>query len=174
MMTNGETVTDTETPQAKPSKWDRLMAFLDSLGSTDEAEVAEAAEVETDAEAAEVETDAEAAEVETDDAEVETGVEAAEVETDTEVDADAEVTPGSAAPNEAADADLRAKLTEQAATIETYRNMLAAQGLDPATAEAIIEVDAVADTPTEDERIAAFDEDYAVQEAKLAEIKMES
>lgn len=170
MMTNGDTVTDTATP--KPSKWDRLMAFLDSLGSTDEAEI------DADVDSSEAVADAEGVgdSVEVADGAVADGTETeadadAEAQEHADGEADAETIPGAVEPDEAADADLRAKLGEQAATIETYRNMLAAQGLDPLTVDAISEVD---DTPSEDERVAAFDEDYAVQEAKLAEIKMES
>jgi hypothetical protein len=170
-------VTDTK-PEAKPSWSERIRAglteLLDSLGMDDGSADAEL-EADTDAEL-EADTDAEL-EADTDadtDADASANAEgSAEEHADGEADAEGDdATPGGIEDGAAELADLRAKVIEQAATIETQRNMLAAAGID-ADDEAEAEADIEDDTPeiSEEDAIAAFDEDYAAQEAALAKIK---
>ncbi len=82
----------------------------------------------------------------------------------------AEGTPGASEEGDAELADLRAQVIEQAALIETQRNALAQAGID-LDAEIEPEPDEPAEEVSEEDAIAAFEEDYAVQAANLAKIK---
>jgi len=154
-------MTDTK-PTAKPSIMDRIREFLDSLGSE---EVDETAEVEADA--AEVDEDADQIDESADKEAAAEDSEAAE-----NTDGDTGETPGTEA-TDAEDDDLRETIREQAAMIETYRNALAAAGLeDPLELEDEIEAGLdVDDTPSEDDAVAAFEADKLKQQALLASIK---
>ncbi len=159
-------MTDTK-PEAKPGILDRFRAgiadLLDSLGAEDGSEV-EADEVKADADAdADAELDADAADQ---DAEGE-----AEEHADGEADAEDDTTPGGTEDGDAEVADLRAKIIEQAALIETQRNALAQAGIGMDADEADTEVEDDTEEISEEDAIAAFDEDYAAQEAALAKIK---
>ena len=138
-------MTDTA-PPTKPTIMDRIREFLDSLGS-EEAETAETAETAAPG------SEAEAAAAENTDGE--TGA-----------------TPGTEA-TDAEDEDLRATIRDQAAMIETYRNALAAAGLeDPLDIEEETEAGLIpGDTPTEDDAVAAYEADKLNQQALLASIK---
>lgn len=153
---------------------ERMRAFLDSLGAEDGSEADETAEVEADA--TEVEADADEVEAGADkDGDPDMSeVDAENAKAAENADGEDGVTPGTdAEASEAEDDDLRATIREQAAMIETYRNALAAAGLeDPLEveedAEAGLDVD---DTPSEDDAIAAYEADKLNQQALLASIK---
>lgn len=105
-------------------------------------------------------------------------VEHADGETDSDAEAEeveeAETTPGGSEEGDAELADLRAKIIEQAALIETYRNKLAELGIDADEADTSEAEPEVADTPSEEETVAAFDADYAKQQAMLAALTQEN
>jgi hypothetical protein len=94
-----------------------------------------------------------------------------EIESGDEGADEIEGTPGDEAEESPEEADLRAKIIEQAEQIEALRNRLAAAGIED-DIEDVAEVaeDEVEDTDGEDV-VAAFDSDYAEREARLAEIK---
>lgn len=114
---------------------------------------------------------------EADEPEVEADPEAEpEVEVDPEAEPEVEVDPEADEPevvaseNESPEvAELRAQLTEQAATIEALRNRLAAAGIEDDVEPDPAEIEPDEDT-TEEDAVAAFESDYAEREAALAEI----
>jgi hypothetical protein len=148
------------TPTKKPGILARLREFVDSLGDIED---------DTEVEADEAEVEADEAEVEADD--IETDADEAEAIENTEGD---DATPGTADENSAEDGDKDAIIREQAAIIETYRNTIAELGgIDPLEPEldADADLDTDDDTLSEDEKVAEFEDDYARQEAMLAELK---
>lgn len=65
-------------------------------------------------------------------------------------------------------ADLRQQIVDQAALIETLRNQVASLGGDPV--EDGVEIDGAL-TESDEDAVAAFDNDYAEREARLADMK---
>jgi X-linked retinitis pigmentosa GTPase regulator len=84
---------------------------------------------------------------------------------------EAEGTPGDEDEESAEDADLRAKIIEQAEEIETLRNRLAAVGLDDGIESEADAIEEDAIELSDEDVVEAFETDYADREARLAEIK---